>query len=142
LEAGTLAAMERLGEKSAANILKGIEATKSVPFERLLFALGIRFVGETVARKLARAFGSLDALAAAGVDDLVKVDDVGLRIAESVVDYLASPANQALIERLREAGLNLAVSTVEKPLKSTVLEGKSIVISGTFTRYSRDQYKK
>lgn len=141
LEVGTLAAMERLGEKSAANILQGIEASKSVPFERLLFALGIRFVGETVARKLARAFGSMEALAAASVDDLIKVDDVGVRIAESVVDYLASPANQALIERLRAAGLNVAVSAVEKPQKSTALEGKSIVISGTFTRFSREQYK-
>lgn len=141
LTAATLASMDRLGEKSASNIIKGIEGSKSMPFERLLFALGIRFVGETVARKLARAFGSMDALAAATVDDLVNVDDVGVRIAESVVDYLASPSNKALIERLREAGLKLAVTETDKPHKSNVLDGKSIVISGTFTKYSREQYK-
>ncbi len=141
LKAATLASLDRLGEKSASNIIKGIEGSKSMPFERLLFALGIRFVGETVARKLARAFGSMDALAAATVDDLVNVDDVGVRIAESVVDYLASPSNKALIERLREAGLKLAVTETDKPHKSNVLDGKSIVISGTFTKYSREQYK-
>jgi DNA ligase (NAD+) len=141
LKANILASMERLGEKSAANIIKGIEASKAVPFERLLFALGIRFVGETVAKKLARAFKSMDALQAASVDELVKVDDVGMRIAESVVDYLASPANKALIERLKAVGLTFEVVDDDQGLKSSIFEGKTIVISGTFTKHSRDEYK-
>ncbi|NLT02247.1 MAG: NAD-dependent DNA ligase LigA [Bacteroidales bacterium] len=141
LKANILASMERLGEKSAANIIKGIEASKAVPFERLLFALGIRFVGETVAKKLARAFKSMDALQVATVDELVKVDDVGMRIAESVVDYLASPANKALIERLKAVGLTFEVVDDDQGLKSSIFEGKTIVISGTFTKHSRDEYK-
>lgn len=140
LNAATLASMERLGEKSAANILRGIEASKSVPFERVLFALGIRFVGETVAKKLARAFRSMDALQVATVDELIQVEDVGVRIAESVVEFLASPSNRALIDRLRAVGLSFEAKEDQVP-SSSVLFGKTVVVSGVFSKHSRDEYK-
>ena len=141
LDAHTLVNMERLGEKSARNILQGIRASKSVPFERVLFALGIRFVGETVAKKLARHFRSLEALQAATLEELTAVDEVGTKIAESVLAYFASPVNRSLVENLGKAGLCLSLPEAEAMQTSTVLEGKIIVISGTFTEHSRDEYK-
>lgn len=141
LDAHTLINMERLGEKSARNILQGIRASKSVPFERVLFALGIRFVGETVAKKLARHFKSLEALQAATLEELVAVDEVGTKIAESVLAYFASPVNRILVDNLEKAGLRMSLPEAELTQASTVLEGKTIVISGTFTEYSRDEYK-
>jgi DNA ligase (NAD+) len=141
LNAHTLVNMERLGEKSARNILQGVRASKSVPFERVLFALGIRFVGETVAKKLSKHFKSMEALQAATLEELLAVDEVGVKIAESVLAYFASPVNRELVENLLKAGLKMSVPEAEMTLASTALEGKSIVISGTFTDYSRDEYK-
>lgn len=141
LKAMDLARMERLGEKSAKNLRVGIEQSKQVPFARVLFALGIRYVGETVAKKLAASFRSIDALAAASYDDLIAVDEIGDRIAESVLNYFAKPEHIAIIERLKTAGLQFETITTETILTSDKLNGLSIVISGTFTHHSRDEYK-
>jgi len=141
LDGRILSNMERLGEKSARNILQSLRDSKAVPFERVLFALGIRFVGETVAKKLARALHSMEAIASASVDELVQVEEVGMKIAESVVGYFAAPTNQKLISRLRDAGLQMEISPELISEKGHILEGKTIVISGTFTKHSRDEYK-
>jgi len=141
LDGHTLANMERLGEKSARNILQSIRASREMPFERLLFALGIRFVGETVARKLARHFRSMEALEVASVEDLMRTEEVGIKIAESVVAYFAAPASKQLVDDLKRAGLKMAVSGNQLSLKTEKLKDKIIVISGTFTKYSRDEYK-
>jgi DNA ligase (NAD+) len=133
--------MERLGEKSARNILQSIRKSKEVPFERVLFALGIRFVGETVAKKLARSLHSMDALASATTEELVQIDEVGVRIAESVVSWFQSQTNRALIEKLRQAGLQMALSSTQMEERGHALEGLTIVISGTFAKHSRDEYK-
>ena len=134
LKAGEISRLERMGEKSAENIVKGIEASKQVPYERVLFALGIRFVGETVAKKVAKAFRSIDALAAATLDDLIHVDEIGEKIAQSIILYFADEQNRRLVERLRQAGLRMEAAT-------DILQGKSVVISGVFARHSRDEYK-
>jgi len=141
LDAHTLVNMERLGDKSARNILQGIRVSKTVPFERVLFALGIRFVGETVAKKLARHFKSMDALQAATLEELITVDEVGVKIAESVVAYFASPVNLLLVENLTKSGLRMSLLEEETMPVSTIFEGKTIVISGTFTAFTRDEYK-
>lgn len=142
LKAADICRLDRMGQKSAVNIVHGIAASKEVPFERVLFAIGIRFVGETVAKTLARAFGSMDALAAASLDELTHVDEIGEKIAESIIRFFANDVNRALVERLRAEGLQFAL--VEEPNegpRSTVLEGKSIVISGVFQHHSREEYK-
>jgi len=141
LDGRALTNMERLGEKSARNILKSLRESRNVPFEKVLFALGIRFVGETVAKKLARSLHSMDAIATATVGELVQVEEVGVKIAESVVGYFASETNRNLILRLKEAGLQMELSPDRIAAKGTKLEGKTIVISGTFTKHSRDEYK-
>lgn len=142
LKAADICRLDRMGQKSAVNIVHGIAASKEVPFERVLFAIGIRFVGETVAKTLARAFGSMDALAAASLDELTHVDEIGEKIAESIIRFFANDVNRALVERLRAEGLQFALAeeTNEGP-RSTVLEGKSIVISGVFQHHSREEYK-
>ncbi len=132
--------LERLGEKSAENIIKGIEASKQVPFHRVLYALGIRYVGETVAKKLAEHFENIDALAAASFEDLIAVDEIGEKIAESVMDYFAAEHNKVLIERLKKYGLQF-LSENEGSKKSDKLKGLNIVISGVFQKHSRDEYK-
>ena len=134
-----LSQLPRLGEKSAANILEGVRASKSVPFERLLFALGIRFVGETTAKNLATHFLNLDAIMAATAEELMEAEEVGDKIATAIVDHFAKEENRAIIEVLREAGLRFEVET--KRRASNVLEGKNIVISGKFEGYSRDDMK-
>ena len=142
LKAADICRLDRMGQKSAVNIVHGIAASKEVPFERVLFAIGIRFVGETVAKTLARAFGSMDALAAASLDELTHVDEIGEKIAESIIRFFANDVNRALVERLRAEGLQFALA--EEPNegpRSTVLEGKSIVISGVFQHHSREEYK-
>lgn len=140
LTAPQIQTLERMGEKSAENIIKGIEGSKEVPFERVLFALGIRFVGETVAKILARAFKSIDRLQAATEEELVQVDEIGGKIAQSIVRFFADPREQELIARLKEYGLQMeSASSGEE--ESTVLEGQSIVISGVFSHHSRDEYK-
>ncbi len=140
LKVPDLARLERLGAKSAHNIRAGIEASKQVPFPRVLFALGIRYVGETVAKKLAAAFRSIDALAAATLDQLMAVPDIGESIAQSVRAYFAKPEHQQLVARLREYGLQMEMAESTAPVSDT-LQGLSIVISGVFKHHSRDEYK-
>ncbi len=140
LKVPDLARLERLGAKSAHNIRAGIEASKQVPFPRVLFALGIRYVGETVAKKLAAAFRSIDALAAATLDQLMAVPDIGESIAQSVRAYFAKPEHQQLVARLREYGLQMEMAESAAPVSDT-LQGLSIVISGVFKHHSRDEYK-
>ena len=141
LKAPDIARLERMGKKSALNIMEGIRASKDVPFERVLFALGIRFVGETTAKTLAKAFRSIDKLASASLDDLMKVDEIGARIAESIIRYFADEKNREQIERLREAGVQLEMEELDLSEYTDKLAGKSIVISGVFTHHSRDEYK-
>ncbi len=136
-----IAPLERLGDKSARNIVEAVAASTRVPFERVLFALGIRFVGETVAKKLAYAFGSIDKLAAATEEVLMQVDEIGARIAGSVQAYFAHPSTGRLIARLREAGLQMALSAERLLSRTDRLQGATIVISGTFAHHSRDEYK-
>lgn len=133
--------LDRMGEKSADNIIQGIARSKEVPYERVLFALGIRFVGETVAKKVAKAFRSIDALAAANLDALIHVDEIGLKIAQSIISYFADEKNRELVERLRNAGLKLEADEEDLSGHTDILQGKSIVISGVFSRHSRDEYK-
>ena len=141
LKAGEISRLERLGEKSAENIVKGIEASKQVPYERVLFALGIRFVGETVAKKVARAFRSIDALEAATLDDLIHVDEIGEKIAQSIILYFENEQNRRLVERLRQAGLRMEAAEEDLSGHTDILQGKSVVVSGVFARHSRDEYK-
>ena len=129
-------------EKSATNILSGIQLSRSVPFDRVLYALGIRFVGETVARKLAYRFHSIEAIRNADIDTLIDVEEIGDKIAESVVDYFLQPENMKLIGRLQVAGLNFSLNPDTIINKGTELEGKSIVVSGVFQLYSRDEMKR
>lgn len=132
---------ERMGERSAANLVESIQRSLEVPFERVLFALGIRFVGETVAKKLAKAFGSMDALMQASLESLVEVDEIGEKIAGSVRAYLANPNNIQLIERLRAYGLQFDRPVQPDSEQSNKLAGKTIVISGVFSHHSREEYK-
>ncbi len=132
---------ERMGLKTAENIISGIAASRAVPFERVLFALGIRFVGETVAKKLARAFGSIDALRRADMQALTDVDEIGDRIAQSITAYFANPLNRALVERLEQAGLQFSRTEEDMAGQTDRLAGQTVVISGVFARHSRDEYK-
>jgi DNA ligase (NAD+) len=134
-----LLALDRMGEKLAGNIIRGIEESKTQPFERVLFAMGIRYVGETVAKKLAAALGNIDRIMSATVEELVAIDEIGDRIAETVVFYFHQPKHRELVERLRTAGLNFQAVIQEKLGDSLV--GKSFVISGVFEKYSRDELK-
>ncbi|MEI8271547.1 MAG: NAD-dependent DNA ligase LigA [Paludibacter sp.] len=136
-----LVRLERLGTKSAYNIQTGTEKSKEVPFERVVFALGIRFVGETIAKKLAYAFKNIEALECASFEELVAVDEIGERIAQSVVQYFADSLNVAMISRLKTAGLQMSLSEEKLQAQGIALAGLSIVISGTFSRHSRDEYK-
>lgn len=128
-------------ERSAQKIVNGIEASKKVPFERVVFALGIRFVGETSARLLARRFKTMDALQAATMQQLMDIDGVGEVIAKSVITYFANPVNQEIVARLRSYGLQMQLSEEQIEGTSDRLSGKSILISGVFTKHSRDEYK-
>ena len=140
-----IAAQERLGEKSAQNMLAGIEASKQVPWARVLFALGIRMVGETTAKKIARVYNTIDSLQWATAEQLCAIEDVGPQIAENIVAYFNDIQNLEILDRLRKAGLQMALSEEEistlKSQISNVLQGQSIVISGTFSQHSRDEYK-
>lgn len=139
LHAEQLAPLPRLGEKSARNIIQSITSSCEVPFHRVLFALGIRFVGETTAKYLASHFGSMDAVMQASREELLEAEEVGEKIADSILDYFADEQNRAIIERLRTAGLKFEAEAVK--LSSQALEGVSIVISGTFEQHSRDELK-
>jgi DNA ligase (NAD+) len=133
-------ALERMAEKSALNLLEGINAAKSIPFPRVLFGLGIRYVGETVAKKLAKHFKTIDALMLANKEELLQVDEIGERIADSIIEYFSKDKNIDLIAQLKQAGLQLA-NLHEEQLLSEKLKGKAIVISGVFTQFSRDEIK-
>ena len=133
--------LERMGRKSAENIVKSIEQSKSVPYERVLFALGIRFVGETVAKRLSRFATDITELYQAETDVLTEVDDIGEKIAQSVVSYFRNPQNKALVERLRHIGLQMKQNAEELAGKTDKLAGQNVVISGVFTHHSRDEYK-
>ena len=136
-----IARQERLGEKSAQNMLAGIEQSKQVPWARVLFALGIRMVGETTAKKIARRFPSIDQLQWATVEQLTAIDDVGEQIAKNVTAYFNELSNLEIINRLREAGVQMESHEEEQAPQSDILQGKSIVVSGVFAHHSRDEYK-
>jgi DNA ligase (NAD+) len=134
-----LLSLERMGEKSAQNILDEIEGSKKLPLDRVIYGLGIRFVGERTAQFLAEHFGSMEALRQASVEDLQNVDEVGPRIAQSIAEFFSIPANRKLVERLREAKLTL---TGEKKQRGSKLAGKTFVLTGTLPRFTRDEAKK
>ncbi len=133
--------LERFAEKSADNIIHGIEESKNVPFSRVLFGLGIRYVGETVAKTLANSFQSVDALMNAGFDELLGINEIGYSIAQSIKDFFSKTENRGIINRLKKNGLKFELSEDEKELRSSKLEGLNIVISGTFENHSRDELK-
>ena len=141
LTADDIKNLDRMGEKSAENIIKGIEASKEVPFERVLFALGIRFVGETVAKKIAKSFNDIDELENANLEKLINIDEIGEKIAQSKITYFPNPANRELVERLKSNGLQLHRTEEDLSGYTDKLAGQSIVISGVFTHHSRDEYK-
>ncbi len=141
LTADDIKNLDRMGEKSAENIIKGIEASKEVSFERVLFALGIRFVGETVAKKIAKSFNDIDELENANLEKLINIDEIGEKIAQSILTYFANPLNCELIERLKSTGLQLYRREEDLSGYTDKLAGQSIVISGVFTHHSRDEYK-
>lgn len=136
-----LMSLERWAEKSARNLLNSLRESKSVPFERVLYALGVRYVGETVAKRLTMSFHSIDELMHASFEQLVAVDEIGDRIAQSVVTYFADERNRQIVERLRAQGLQMAVSEAVLANRSDRLKGLTFVISGTFSQHSRDEYK-
>jgi DNA ligase (NAD+) len=131
--------LERMAQKSAANIIAGLEASKEIPFEKVLFAIGIRYVGETTAKKLAHAFKNIDQLAKAGYEELIAVEEIGERIAESIIDFFSNPVNTVIIEKLKQHDLNFSVAEKEK--QSNVLEGRIFVVSGVFEKFSREGLK-
>lgn len=136
-----LLTLERWAEKSARNLMNSLRESKAVPFERVLYALGIRYVGETVAKRLASSFHSIDRLMEASFEQLVDVDEIGDRIAQSVVAYFSDAENRQIVERLRAHGLQMEVSEEVLANRSERLKGLTFVISGTFTQHSRDEYK-
>ena len=141
LQAEELMFLPRMGAKSAENIIAGIDSSRNVSFERVLFALGIRFVGATVAKRLARAFENIDNLMNATPLELMAVDDIGERIAMSVQQFFAKEENRLLVERLKAAGLKFTVEQEITEGRTEILKGKTIVISGVFSKHSRDEYK-
>ena len=142
LKFADLIRLERWAETSAKNFLASLEKSKQVPFERVLYGLGIRYVGETVAKRLAGTFHTIEALEQAELETLVEVDEIGIRIAQSVKDYFANDENVLLVERLKAAGLQMAISEEVLSNRSDKLQGLTLVISGTFALHSRDEYKK
>jgi DNA ligase (NAD+) len=134
--------LERMADKSAQNLIDGIEKSKEIPFERVLYALGIRYVGETVAKKLARHYKNIDNLAQASLMDLVLVDEIGERIAQSVIDFFANEENRKLVERLKGYGVQLEAAAVADTKVSDTFAGKTFVVSGVFEKFSRDELKK
>jgi DNA ligase (NAD+) len=134
--------LERMADKSAENLVKGVQASKTIPFERVLFALGIRYVGETVAKKLAKAFKDIDALMTASYEELVAVDEIGDRIAESVLDFFSEPANVEVVDRLKSYGLQFSLSEEQLENQTELLKGQTFVVSGVFETISRNDLKK
>lgn len=136
-----LLTLDGFGPRSAERVMEGLEASKSVPYDRVIYALSIPFVGDTVARKVARAFPDIDRLMAATPEELAATKDIGARIAESIVEYFANPLNRSIVERLRVAGLQMSGAEESDENRTDLLGGKSFVISGTFSLHSRDEYK-
>lgn len=134
--------LERMAEKSADNMIKGIAKSKEIPFERVLYALGIRYVGETVAKKLAKHYKSIDAIASASLTDLILVDEIGEKIAQSVIEFFDNQENRLIIERLKQYGIQLEAIASADTTVSDVLSGKTFVVSGVFEKFSRDDLKK
>lgn len=134
--------LERMAEKSAENLIQGIEKSKEVPFPRVLFGLGIRYVGETVAKKLAKHYKNIDTISEASEDHLINVDEIGERIAQSVTSFFASEENQDIISRLKEYGVQMEISAEKLAGQTDKLAGNTFVISGVFEKVSRDQLKK
>ncbi|MBT8260367.1 MAG: NAD-dependent DNA ligase LigA, partial [Bacteroidia bacterium] len=134
--------LERMAEKSADNLINGIKQSKQIPFERVLYALGIRYVGETVAKKLAKHYKSIDALSFTSIEDLVNVDEIGEKIAESVVDFFSSQENYRIISRLKQFGIQMELSAEVLANHTNKLDGKSFVVSGVFVEISRNELKK
>ena len=134
--------LERMAQKSAENLVRGVENSKKVPFERVLYALGIRFVGETVAKKLAQHYKNIDALSQASLMDLVLVDEIGERIAQSVVDFFENKVNRIIIDRLKSFGIQFETIEISNPNATDKLAGKTFVVSGVFEEFSRDDLKK
>lgn len=141
LATSQLERMERFGEKSAQNLVESIAQSKTVPFERVLFALGVRHVGETVAKRLAKSLHDMDTLQAASLEQLTQIEEVGETIAKSILEYFNEPRNQELVRRLQAHGLQMRLSQEQLEAKSETLKGKSLVISGSFEKFSRDQIK-
>ena len=141
LEIADLLRLERWADKSARNLMASLEESKQVPFERVLYGLGIRFVGETVAKRLVSAFHSMEQLEQASFEDLTAVDEIGERIARSIIAYFADERNRTLVNRLKEYGLQMSVAEEKLANRSEKLKGLSIVISGTFAKHSLDEYK-
>ena len=141
LKMDDLLPLERMAEKSVENFLKGLELSKQIPFERVLFALGIRYVGETVAKKLAKHYQHIDALTIASKESLENVEEIGEKIAESVVQYFANESNMIIVKLLQQQGLQMEVAEEDKAVSNT-LDGASIVVSGVFTQFSRAELKK
>lgn len=142
LKKDQLLRLDRMAEKSVSNLLVGLEQSKKIPFQRVLFAIGIRYVGETVAKKLAAHFKSLEALKKASFDELVLVDEIGDKIAESILHFFEEAQNVKLLDRLAEIGLQLKMEEVEDTAISDKLQGKTFVVSGVFENYSREELKK
>lgn len=136
-----IASLDRSGEKTAERIMTGLEQSRHVPYERVIYALSIPFVGETVARKLAKGTRNIDTLMSMSEEQLITIEDIGEKIARSIIEYFAEPINRQNIERLRAAGLQLAIVEDDSIERTDKLAGKTIVISGTFTHHSRDEYK-
>ncbi|MFV7236654.1 NAD-dependent DNA ligase LigA [Flavobacterium sp. ZB4R12] len=134
--------LERMAQKSAENLVKGVENSKNIPFERVLFAIGIRYVGETVAKKLAKHYKNIDALSQATLMDLILVDEIGDRIAQSVIDFFENQENRMIIERLKKHGVQFEIIEKINPNATDKLSGKTFVVSGVFEKFSRDDLKK
>ena len=141
LKKDQLLLLDRFAHKSAENAIRSIEKSKNVPFYRVVYAIGIRYVGEATARSLAQHFGSMEAIAKATYNELVEVEDIGDRIAQSIIEFFSNPANRQLVEKLKMAGLKLQVEQIENLQLSDALKGMSVVISGTFSKVSRDELK-
>lgn len=142
LKVADILPLERMAQKSAENLVNGVEKSKSIPFERVLYALGIRFVGETVAKKLAKHYKSIDALRAANLLELMLVDEIGERIAQSVMDFFQNEQNSITIQRLKDYGLQFELLENTNPNATNLLVGKTFVVSGVFEKFSRDELKK
>ncbi|MEW2922321.1 NAD-dependent DNA ligase LigA [Muricauda sp. ANG21] len=134
--------LERMAEKSAENLVNGVAASKAIPFERVLFALGIRYVGETVAKKLAKAYKNIDALMVASHEELIAVDEIGERIADSVIQFFSEPTNVEIVERLKSYGLQFSLSEEQLENQTDKLKGQTFVVSGVFETISRNDLKK